>query len=51
MFLYFMKLRGAYWLEDFKRNPEQQNQFLQQVSQMSAAQNPPAAPVMNQPGT
>ena len=52
MFLYFMKLRGAYWLEDFKRNPEQQNQFLQQVSQMSAAQNPPpAAPAMNQPGT
>ena len=51
MFLYFMKLRGAYWLEDFKRNPEQQNQFLQQVSQMSAAQNtaPPAA--VNQPGT
>ena len=52
MFLYWAKLRGAYWLEDFKRNPEQQNQFLQQVSQMSAAQNPPpAAPAMNQPGT
>jgi hypothetical protein len=51
MFLYWAKLRGAYWLEDFKRTPEQQNQFLQQVSQMSAAQNPPAAPAMNQPGT
>ena len=51
MFLYWAKLRGAYWLEDFKRTPEQQNQFLQRVSQMSAAQNPPAAPAMNQPGT
>lgn len=51
MFLYWAKLRGAYWLEDFKRTPEQQNQFLQQVSQMSTAQNPPAAPAMNQPGS
>ena len=40
MFLYFAKLRGAYWLEDFKRSPEQQQQFMQTVAQANAAQNP-----------
>lgn len=40
MFLYFAKLRGAYWLEDFKRSPEQQQQFLATVQQTAAAQAP-----------
>jgi hypothetical protein len=42
MFLYWAKLRGAYWLEDFKRNPEQQQQFLGTLAQTTAATNPPA---------
>lgn len=42
MFLYFAKLRGAYWLEDFKRSPEQQQQFMQTVQQTAAAQDPAA---------
>ena len=44
MFLYWAKLRGAYWLEDFKRNPEQQQQFLSAMQQTTAAQTPPVAP-------
>lgn len=47
MFLYWAKLRGAYWLEDFKRNSAQQQQFLQAVQGMAAAENggiAPAAP-------
>jgi hypothetical protein len=42
MFLYWAKLQGAYWLEDFKRNPQQQQQFLNTVAATTAAQNPPA---------
>jgi hypothetical protein len=42
MFLYFAKLRGAYWLEDFKRSPEQQQQFMQTMQQTAAAQDPAA---------
>jgi UPF0716 family protein affecting phage T7 exclusion len=42
MFLYFAKLRGAYWLEDFKRNPQQQQEFLNTVQQTAAAQDPAA---------
>ncbi len=42
MFLYWAKLQGAYWLEDFKRSPEQQQQFLQTIRQTTAAQQPPA---------
>jgi hypothetical protein len=38
MFLYWAKLRGAYWLEDFKRNPAQQQQFLSAVQGMAGAQ-------------
>ncbi len=41
MFLYWAKLQGAYWLEDFKRNPQQQQEFLQTVQQTAAAQTPP----------
>jgi hypothetical protein len=39
MFLYWAKLKGAYWLEDFKRNPQQQQQFLSTLQQTSMAQN------------
>jgi hypothetical protein len=39
MFLYWAKLRGAYWLEDFKRSPEQQQQFMQNVQGIAAAQS------------
>jgi len=39
MFIYWAKLKGAYWLKDFKRNPEQQQQFLQTFQQTSMAQN------------
>jgi hypothetical protein len=39
MFMYWMKLKGAWWLEDFKRSPEQQQQFQQMLTQTSAAQN------------
>jgi hypothetical protein len=40
MFLYFAKLRGAYWLEDFKRNPQQQQEFMNTMAQTTAASNP-----------
>lgn len=40
MFLYFAKLRGAYWLDDFKRNPEQQQAFLAQTRATAAATKP-----------
>ena len=47
MFTYFAKLRGAYWLEDFKRNPQQQQQFLQTMQQTTDAQTatPEPAPI------
>lgn len=52
MFLYWAKLRGAYWLEDFKRDPAQQQQFLQTMQQTAQAATPPEAPAAtNQPGT
>jgi hypothetical protein len=46
MFLYFAKLRGAYWLEDFKRDPAAQQQFLNTVKQTTDANQPtpPAVP-------
>lgn len=37
MFLYWAKLQGAYWLEDFKRDPQQQQQFLSLAQQTAAA--------------
>lgn len=40
MFTYFARLHGSSWLEDFRRNPEQQQQFLQTVAQTQAANNP-----------
>lgn len=46
MFMYWAKLQGATWLDEFKRNPQQQQQFLDTVRQTTAAQQPPqpAAP-------
>lgn len=38
MFLYWAKLQGAYWLEDFKRDSQQQQQFLQTIRQTAQAQ-------------
>lgn len=49
MFMYWAKLRGAYWLEDFKRDPAAQQQALQTMQQTATAQQP--APPMPQPGT
>lgn len=51
MFLYWAKLRGAYWLEDFKRNPQQQQQALQTMQQTAMAQNAQPQPPVPQPGT
>ena len=52
MFMYWAKLRGAYWLEDFKRNPQAQQQALKTMAATSMAQNaqPPEQAAM-QPGT
>jgi hypothetical protein len=49
MFMYWAKLKGAYWLEDFKRSPEQQQQFLQTTQATAAAAEPPEQ-AMAQPG-
>jgi hypothetical protein len=43
MFLYWAKLKGAYWVEDFKRDPQQQQAFLNNVQQMTAAESQGAA--------
>ena len=39
MFIYWMKLRGASWVDEFKRDPAQQQQFLQMYKQTSQAEN------------
>lgn len=48
MFSYWMKLKGATWLNDFKYSPEQQQAQLAQMSQASQASGqanpPPPAP-------
>lgn len=44
MFLYWAKLQGASWLDDFKRSPEQQQQFLDTVKQTAAATQPQELP-------
>lgn len=52
MFLYWAKLRGAYWLEDFKRNPQAQRQALQTMAATAQAQNAqPVEQAAMQPGT
>jgi hypothetical protein len=48
MFMYWAKLRGAYWLEDFKRDPAAQQAALQTMQQTATAQQPAVPP---QPGT
>lgn len=49
MFVYWAKLQGAMWLDDFKRDPQQQQQFLQNVQAQTAAETPPADPMAAQP--
>lgn len=52
MFLYWLKLRGATWINDFKNNPQQQQQFMDLYKQTSAAGNatpPEQNPVENPP--
>ena len=50
MFAYMMKLKGAHWVTDFKRTPEQQQAQLQQMQAAAQAsarpdqQQPPAMP-------
>lgn len=44
MFMYWAKLQGATWLDEFKRNAQQQQQFLQTVQQTTAANTPPQPP-------
>ena len=52
MFMYWAKLKGAYWLEDFRRNPQQQQQFLSTLANTSAASNvQPPQQAAAQPGT
>ena len=42
MFTYWTKLRGTYWLDDFKRSPQQQQEFLSTLQKTTAAQTPPS---------
>lgn len=51
MFMYWAKLRGAYWLEDFKRNPAAQQQALNTMQQTAMAQNAVPQQAAMQPGT
>ena len=41
MLLYSWKAQGAYWLDQFKRTPEQQQQYLQSVNATSNAEASP----------
>lgn len=38
MFIYWAKMQGAVWLDDFKRNPEEQQKFLDLYKQTNAAE-------------
>lgn len=40
MFIYWMKVRGATWMDDFKRTPEEQQQALNTMQQTTQAQEP-----------
>jgi hypothetical protein len=44
MFLYWVKLQGATWVNDFKRDPAGQQQFLSTLQQTTAATTPPTQP-------
>lgn len=52
MFVYWLKLKGGNWLSDFKRSPEQQQQFMQQYAATSMAGNaqPPDPNAQQVPG-
>ena len=39
MFIYWLKLSGASWVDEFQRNPQQQQQFLSTLAQTQQAQN------------
>lgn len=41
MLLYSWKTQGAYWLDQFKRTPQQQQQFMQTQAALTSAQTPP----------
>lgn len=41
MFLYWAKLQGATWVEEFKRDANAQQQFLKTMQATTMAQNPP----------
>lgn len=51
MFLYWAQLKGAIWVDEFKRDPAAQQQFLNLYQQTSMAQNatPPEPVPANQP--
>lgn len=40
MAIWMLKMQGANWLNDFKRSPEQQQQYIQQTQAMMTAQDP-----------
>jgi len=42
MFVYQLKSQGARWVDDFRRTPEQQQQFRSQMQAQAAAQGAPA---------
>lgn len=50
MFVYWAKLQGATWLDDFKRDPAQQQQALQTIQAQTAAETPPVDPSAAAPG-
>lgn len=41
MLMYSYKAKGAYWLDQFKRNPQQQQQYLALSQQTTNSQTPP----------
>jgi hypothetical protein len=43
MFVYSMKLKGANWMNSFKRTPEQQQQQMAMMQQATAATGGPQA--------
>ena len=49
MFAYVMKLKGAHWVSDFKRSPEQQQAQMQQMAQAAQATGQAAPPEQQQP--
>ena len=48
MFLYWCKMKGATWVNQFKNNPEQQQQFINTLQQTNMAADPNAQAKMQQ---